>query len=300
MIESTINSGVIMKRRMFIKSGLQAAGALSLVSFPYHLFAGEVKKYAQDIVTLGNTGIKTSRLAMGTGTNGWKGSSSQTRQLGIKGLADMLHFAYDNGVIFWDSADQYGSHPHLKEALKTLPREKIVIMTKTRAATEKEMRDDLDRFRQEIGTDYLDIVLLHCMEEAEWPLNKRACMDVLSEAREDGIVKAHGVSCHTLPALEAAAASDWVQVDLARFNPAGVSMDADPRTVAGVLRTMKEKGKGIIGMKVFGVGKLTDRLDECLQYHLAHDFIDSFTIGQESPEQFTDLLTRIPEASVRG
>ena len=289
-----------MKRRAFLKTSLQAAGALSLSSFPYQLFAGETKKYAQDIVKLGNTGIETSRLAMGTGTHGWNGSSNQTRQLGIKGLSDMLHFAYDNGVFFWDSADQYGSHPHLKEALKKLPREKVIILTKTRATTEKEMQDDLDRFRKEIGTDYLDIVLLHAIESADWPENKKEVMEVLSLAHEDGIVRAHGVSCHSLPALQAAAASDWVQVDLVRFNPASIAMDADPETVAGILKTMKKQGKGIIGMKVFGAGKLIDKRDECLQYHMAHDFIDSFTIGQETPAQFKDLLTRIPEASVRG
>lgn len=289
-----------MRRRDFIKASLQTAGLLSVSSFPYHLLAGDTKKYAQDIVKLGNTGIETSRLAMGTGTHGWNGSSNQTRQLGIKGLADMLHFAYDNGVIFWDSADQYGSHPHLKEALKKIPREKITILTKTRATTEKEMQDDLDRFRKEIGTDYLDIVLLHALKSGKWPEEKKAVRDVLSIAREDGIVKAHGVSCHSLPALQAAAESDWVQVDLVRFNPAKIAMDADPKTVAGVLRTMKKQGKGIIGMKVFGAGKLVDKKDECLQYHLGHDFIDNFTIGQENPEQFTDLLKRIPEASVRG
>jgi aryl-alcohol dehydrogenase-like predicted oxidoreductase len=289
-----------MKRRTFIKAGLQTAGILSLASFPYHLFAQEIKKHAQDLVPLGSTGLKTTRLAMGTGTGGWGGSSNQTRKMGIKGLSDFLHYAYDNGVLFWDSADQYGSHPHLKEALKRIPREKIVIMTKTRATDEDEMRDDLDRFRREIGTDYIDIILLHNMQNGNWPEIKKPAMDVLSRAREDGIIKVHGVSCHTLSALKKAAETDWVQVDLVRFNPTGASMDADPETVAGVIRRMKEKGKGIIGMKVLGAGKLSGRVDECLQYQLAHDFIDSFTVGQENTEQFDDLLKRIPEASVRG
>jgi aryl-alcohol dehydrogenase-like predicted oxidoreductase len=289
-----------MKRREFIKHSLKAAGALSLTQFPYHLFAGQTKKYAHDVVALGNTGIKTSRLAMGTGSWGWGGSSNQTRNLGVKGLADLLQMAYDNGVIFWDSADRYGSHPHLKEALKYLPREKVVILTKTKATTEQEMKDDLDRFRQEIGTDYLDVVLLHLMENPKWDEIKEPAMNVLSKAREDGIIKAHGVSCHTLSALKTAADSDWVQVDMVRFNPAGMRMDAEPETVAEVIKKMKEKGKGIIGMKVLGAGGLTDRIDECLQYQLAHDFIDSFTIGQENATEFQDLVKRMPEASVRG
>jgi len=251
-------------------------------------------------VSLGNTGIKTSRLAMGTGSWGWGGSSFQTRELGIKGLADLLRHAYDNGVIFWDSADQYGSHPHLKEALKYIPREKVVILTKTRATSEAEMKSDLDRFRQELGTDYIDIVLLHKMENPGWDKIKKPAMDVLSRAREDGIVKTHGVSCHTLSALKTAADSDWVQVDLVRFNPTGARMDADPETVVPVIQKMKKQGKGIIGMKVLGAGSLTDRVDKCLQYQLGHDFIDAFTIGQTSSTEFNDLVKRIPDASVRA
>jgi aryl-alcohol dehydrogenase-like predicted oxidoreductase len=289
-----------MKRREFIKSGVLTAGAVSLINFPYHLFAGQTKKFAHDLVPLGNTGIKTTRLAMGTGSWGWGGSSNQTRKLGIKGLSDLLHYAYDNGVMFWDGADQYGSHPHLKEALKRLPREKIVILTKTRATTEEEMKSDLDRFRKELGTDYIDIMLLHNMQNPQWPEYKKPAMEIISRAWEDGIIKTHGVSCHTLSALETAEKSDWVQVDLVRFNPTGTRMDADPATVASVLKRMKTKGKGIIGMKVLGAGSLSDHVDECLQYQLAHDFIDSFTIGQESVQEFDDLLKRIPEASVRG
>ena len=289
-----------MKRRVFIKTSLKTAGVLAVTPFPYHLFAGDKKKYAYDLVQLGNTGIKTSRLAMGTGSWGWGGSSNQTRNLGIKGLSDLLRYGYDNGVIFWDSADQYGSHPHLKEALKHIPREKVVILTKTRATTEEEMKDDLDRFRREIGTDYMDIMLLHNMQDPRWPEIKKGAMNILSMTKENGIIKAHGVSCHTLSALKAAAESDWVDVDLVRFNPAGVRMDADPATVAEVIKKMKKQGKGIIGMKVLGAGQLADKVDECLQYQLAHDFIDSFTIGQESKTQFDDLLKRIPPASVRG
>ena len=289
-----------MKRRSFLRHSLAAAGAVSLSPFPYHQFVSDKKKYATDVVTLGNTGIKLTRLAMGTGTRGINGASNQTRKLGIKGLGDFLHYTYDNGIMFWDSADQYGTHPHLKEALKYVPREKVVILTKTHATTEKEMKADLDRFRKEIGTDYLDIVLLHNMQRVDWPEHKKAAMEVLGQAREDGIIRAHGVSCHTLHALKAAADSDWVQVDLARFNPAGARMDADMPTVREVLKKMKAKGKGIIGMKVLGAGSLADRVDECLQFQLGSEFIDCFTIGQESVEEHLDLTKRIPEASVRG
>jgi 1-deoxyxylulose-5-phosphate synthase len=290
----------MMNRRDFILKTITAAGVAALDPFPYHLLAGDVKKYATDKIKLGNTGITVSRLAMGTGTNGVGQSSNQTRQLGVKGLGELLHAAYDNGVFFFDTADQYGSHPHVKEALKYVPREKVVILTKTHAATEKEMKEDLDRFRQELGTDYLDIVLLHCMMEKDWPTSKKGAMDVLSQSRESGIIKAHGVSCHTFGALQAAAASDWVQVDLARINPAGKVMDASVPKVVEVLKNMKTKGKAIIGMKIFAAGGMLNRMDESLQYALSQDFVDCFTIGQDSQAQMKDLLTRIPAASTRG
>ena len=155
-------------------------------------------------------------------------------------------------------------------------------MTKTHASTEKEMWADLDRFRKEIGTDMLDIVLLHCMMSADWPKEKAGAMAVLSEAKAKGIIRAHGVSCHDFGALKAAAASDWVEVDLARLNPAGVIMDATVEEVLPVLADMKRKGKGIIGMKILGAGRLRDRIDDALQYALASPVLDCFTIGAEN------------------
>ena len=244
--------------------------------------------------------VEVSRMAQGSGTNGVGGSSNQTRKLGLKGLADLMQAAYDQGITLWDSADQYGTHPHLKEALKRVPREKVALLTKTHASTEKEARADLDRFRRELNTDYLDILLLHCMMDGGWPEHKKGAMNVIAEAREKGIVRTHGVSCHTLDALKVAARTPWVQVDLARINPAGVAMDADPKTVIAVLREMKAAGKGVIGMKILGAGRLRNRMDECLQHALALDCVDCFTIGAEGRDEMLDLVKKIPAASMRG
>lgn len=289
-----------MKRRHFLKAGAAAAGTLLFDAFPYHAFAGTTKKYASDRVMLGNTGIEVSRLAMGTGTSGYGGSSNQSRKLGLKGLSNLLRTGYDNGVFFWESADQYGTHPHFKEALKGVDREKVVLLTKTHARTANEMKADLDRYRKEMGTDQIEIVLLHALTDPDWNKNRRGAMDYLERAREEGIIKAHGVSCHSLGALQTAAAEPWVQVDLARMNPAGVRMDAEVPVVLKVLQDMKAKGKGIIGMKILGAGHFRDKVDEALQYALAQDYMDCFTIGSENIDEFKDLTKRIPAASVRG
>jgi len=188
----------------------------------------------------------------------------------------------------------------LKEALKKIDRDRVVILTKTTSKTYRDVKNDLDRFRREIGTDYLDMVLLHAVTDPEWNTNMAGAMEALSEAKDEGIIRARGISCHSLGALKTAADEPWVDVDLARYNPAGVSMDADVPTVRQVLSRMKENGKAIIGMKVYGAGRLVHKKDECLEFHTGASFIDSFTLGIENYEQLKDIQKRLPEASVRA
>ena len=248
---------------------------------------------ANDTATVGRTGIKTSRLAMGTGTVGFGGRSHQTA-LGVDGLSRLLLNGYHNsGLLFVDAADAYGSHPHVAQALKHLDRSKVTVLTKSWSRDAEGMRADLARFRKELGTDYLDVVLMHCVTEGDWTTRNRGAMDVLSEAKQKGIIRAHGCSCHSIEALRAAAKSPWVEVDLARVNPVGAHMDADPDTVISVLREMKEAGKGIIGMKILGQGALRDRPDDALRFALGLGVLDAFTIGAESIAEQNDLVKRI-------
>jgi len=286
-----------MRRREFIA---RTAGGLGAAWLGSKSWAGAVPlsgpNSAADTVVLGQTGIHTSRLAMGTGTVGTGHHSHQTA-LGIQGLADLLLQGYDQGLRFFDSADSYGSHPHVAQALKSVPRDKITLLTKSWARDPAAMRADLERFRQELNTDYLDIVLMHCLEEADWTTKYRGVMDVLSEAQEKGIIRAHGCSCHTLEALRAAAKSPWVQVDFARINPIGSHMDGDPETVVSVLREMKAAGKAVVGMKILGQGDMRDRVDEALKYALGLGVLDAFTIGAESRPEQLDLIRRIATLS---
>ena len=288
-----------MRRREFLVRSATAAGAVWLSSTSILKSLAEQtlpKKFAAtDTVTLGSTGIKTSRLAMGTGTVGFDHHSHQTA-LGVKGLSDLLLNGYDNGLHFFDAADSYGSHPHVAEALKQVKRDKITLLTKSWARDAAGMRADLDRFRRELGTDYLDICLMHCVTEADWTDRFRGAMDVLSEAKQKGIIRTHGCSCHSIEALRAAAKSPWVEIDLARVNPIGSHMDADPATVVGVLKQMKASGKAVVGMKILGQGDLSNRQDEAIKYALSLGILDAFTIGAESKQQQEDLMRRIAAA----
>jgi aryl-alcohol dehydrogenase-like predicted oxidoreductase len=288
-----------MHRREFLIRSATGFGAAWLT--PKQLFGalatqpplGEFS--ASDAVTLGSTGIKTSRLAMGTGTVGSGHHSNQTA-LGVKGLSELLLNGYDRGLRFFDAADSYGSHPHVAEALKHVPRDKVTVLTKTWARDVGSARADLDRFRRELGVDYLDICLMHCVTEGDWTERFKGVMDVLSEAKQKGVIRAHGCSCHSIEALRAAAKSPWVEVDLARINPIGSHMDADPETVVGVLKEMKAAGKAVIGMKILGQGDLRNRQSEALRYALSLGVLDAFTIGAESRAEQEDLIRRVAAA----
>ncbi len=289
-----------MKRRDFIHRTACAAGAAwvrtaAFARRPFALPALSRKFSAADTVALGKTGIQTSRLAMGTGTVG-SGHHSHQTALGLKGLSDLLLNGYDHGLRFFDSADSYGSHPHVAEALKHVPRDRVTVLTKTWARDAASARADLDRFRRELGTDYLDVCLMHCLTEADWTERYKGVMDVLSEAKQKGIIRVHGCSCHNIEALRAAAKSPWVDIDLVRINPIGASMDAAPDTVVSVIRQMRAAGKGIVGMKILGQGDLRHRQDEALNFALGLTLLDAFTIGAESQAEQEDLIRRIAAA----
>lgn len=231
-------------------------------------------------VPLGRTGILAPRLSLGTGTYGWGNSSAQTR-LGFRECVRLLLTSYDHGVTWFDCADQYGSHPHVREALKSLDREKVVITTKTVARSGEQAKGDVQRFLKEIGTDYIDIVLIHCVIDANWPTILRPVMEALSEAKERGFVKAVGVSCHSLSALKAASSHPWVDVILARLNYNGMHMDGKPEDVLPVLETAIRNGKGVYAMKVFGQGGLSRSPEEAIRF-VFNSGIPAATIGMLS------------------
>jgi predicted aldo/keto reductase-like oxidoreductase len=220
------------------------------------------------------------------------------RKLGAEGLADLFREAFDNGVFFWDTADGYGSHDAIKVALKKMPREKITIMTKADSRTVDEIKGDLERFRQEMGTDYIDIVLLHARSAPKWDELDKGLMDVLSEAKQKKLVRSVGISCHSIPAMQVALQSKWLEVFLAPINFSGDRMDGPIDTVLSLMGQMKAAGKGVLGMKILGEGALRDRVDEALRFTLTKDVVNAFTIGIESKAEFKDLLERIPKASV--
>jgi aryl-alcohol dehydrogenase-like predicted oxidoreductase len=256
------------------------------------------------IITLGKTGIKTTFLGMGTGFNGGNRTSAITRA----GNAEtMIRYAFDKGIRFFDCADTYGTHPYFFNALKEVPREKYTLSSKiwmTRGGIPEPERPDanivVDRFRKELNTDYLDLVQIHCMTSATWTDEQKKQMDILETLKAKGIIRAHGVSVHSLQALEAAADSSWVDVIHVRINPFGASMDSkDPEQVVPVIKKLHDSGKGVIGMKLIGNGSFSndsEKVDQSLKYVLGLGTVDMVIIGFEKPEQIDNYIFRIENA----
>jgi aryl-alcohol dehydrogenase-like predicted oxidoreductase len=252
-------------------------------------------------VTLGKPGIKTTLLGMGTGYSGYNRSSNITRA----GVAEsLIKTAYEKGIRYFDCADSYGTHPFTKAALSGIPRENYVLGTKM-WITEGGIPENekgfpevvIDRFRRELNTDYLDLVQLHCMTEGDWTVKYRRHMDELENLKAKKVIKAHGVSVHSFEALEAAAASPWVDVVHVRINPFTESMDKkDASLVVPVIEKFHKAGKGVIGMKLIGGGRLRDdtaKIDESLRFVLGLGTVDLLIVGFEKPEHIDDYIRRI-------
>jgi aryl-alcohol dehydrogenase-like predicted oxidoreductase len=249
-------------------------------------------------VTLGKTGVQVSLVGMGTGSVGTGQASNQTK-LGVKGFTKVVRHALDQGVTFFDVADQYGSHVYLREALKGVPRDQYVIQTKTHATDAITTRDHLNRYRLELGVDYIDIVLLHCMTKDGWTHDHTGAMEYLAQAKDEKLIRAHGTSNHGMDPLRHSAKTPFVEVNLARINPKGLIMDdKKPDEVASVLEEMHNAGKGVIGMKILGEGRITtpEGKDESLRYVLGLGSVDSFIIGFETTDQVDDILKRTADA----
>ena len=160
------------------------------------------------------------------------------------------------------------------------------------------MKADVERFLAELGTDHLDGVLLHAVTNTTWTTALAGAMDYLEEAKMKGLVRAHGISCHSIGALRLAARTPWVDFEFARIDPAQIEMDADPATVISVLREMKAAGKGIVGMKILGVGALARTMDAAIKHAVGLDCIDAMTIGFTSMAQLTQVTGKIEQFGV--
>jgi len=296
-------------RREFLHTTLAGAG-LCLAARPtlstVRSATGAAVKSATDLVAVGRTGLKVSFLAQGTGFNGSARSSDHTR-MGKDSFDRLLRHSLDQGVSFIDMADLYGTHPFVKETIKGMPRDKLVLLSKIWPRKESwvtpsgNSTEEVNRFRKELAVERVDIVLLHCMVNGRWAQEYEGMRDGLSKLKDQGAVGAVGVSCHNHDALKIAAAHPWVDVIFARINHKGGSDYACDDTVEAVsqtLRMARANGKFVVGMKIFGAGKLVadDDKDASLRYVTGEQLVDAMTIGMLKTGEVDDTVARLNRA----
>lgn len=303
-----------LTRRQFIRGAAATAGIV--FSAQPSLFSAQAKKTATDQVTLGKTGIKLSRLGIGTGTV----SGSVQRGLGHEKFNELIRYAFDRGITYIDTGESYQTHPWVREAIKGLPREKLYIQSKMLHmgsfpgrggfGPEAPALERLDRFRKELNVDYIDTVLIHCQIDANWEEHSKSLMDGLEEAKQKNLIRAHGVSCHSLPALKKAAQLDWVDVNLVRVNPQGVNIDTPELSVftasnethvpavVDQLKVMRKNGHGVIGMKLIGQGEFRNIEDrrKSLRWVMRNDLVDAVVLGMKSKEEIDEAIANINHA----
>lgn len=288
-----------INRREFLKT---SAAALSMGLVARALPAAPART-ATDQVTLGRSGVRLSRLGIGTGSNG----GQVQRDLGQDAFTRLVHAAYERGVTYIDTAHNYQTHGMVREAIKGLPREKLYIQTKMpwdRPEFTDRPLEHLDRFRRELGVDYIDSLLIHCTTKSTWPTDLRPMQDAFAEAQSRGHIRLKGVSCHGLPALRAAATHDWVDVHLARINAQGHHMDgangtwSEPGDRDASMReiaTMHARKHGVIGMKLVGNGDFTDPADrdKAMRFALTCGCVDAVVVGVSSIAQLDETIARM-------
>ena len=283
-----------LSRRNFLKAGV-AAGAL----------AGGLQLKAEgaaatDMVTLGRSGIKVTRLALGTGS--FSGRIQQ--QLGQEGLTRLVHHAYDRGIRFFETAESYGaSQQMLGVALKGIPRESYTLMSKVTTSNGVDPAAKLDELRKNSDTEYFDIMLLHYEHTGTWVADTAKWQDAILEAEQKKTIKSRGVSVHGLPALRLVPGNEWLQIAMIRMNHKGTIMDAEqydtrgPGDVDEVVRhvkQVKQEGMGVISMKLIGEGRFDheDR-QKAMRFAFRNAGVDSVTVGYKNTAEIDEAIDNL-------
>jgi aryl-alcohol dehydrogenase-like predicted oxidoreductase len=280
-------------RRSFLKTGLAAGVA---ASFPLRAARGS----ATDWVTLGKSGVKVTRLALGTGTR----SGQVQRELGQEGFTKLVRYAYDRGIRFFETAESYGQmHQMLGVALKGIPRDSYRLMSKVTTHDGVNPQEKIDELRKLANTDYFDILLLHWQHTDTWPTDSARWQDGISEAQAKKIVLGHGASVHGLPALRRFPGNKWLDIAMIRMNHKGTIMDAEdynsgsgnvPEVVQHV-HEVRQQGMGVISMKLVGEGRFTDREDRkaAMRFAFQNAGVDAVTVGYKSTAEIDEAIENL-------
>jgi aryl-alcohol dehydrogenase-like predicted oxidoreductase len=284
-------------RRDFLKTGLAAAVLAGARSLPL----AAARETATDWVTLGKSDVKVTRLAFGTGTMGGR----VQRELGQDQFTKLVRYAYDRGIRFFETAESYGDmHRMLGIALNGIPRDSYRLMSKVTTSVGVDPIQKIDELRQLAQTDYFDIMLLHWQHTPTWPRDSVRWQDGISEAQARQTVVGCGASVHGLPALRQCPGDKWLQVAMIRMNHKGVHMDApdydthdlgNVREVTTRVEQVRQKGMGVVSMKLVGEGAFTTREDRqaSLRYAFKAAGVDCVTLGFKNTAEIDEAIENV-------
>ncbi len=289
-------------RRDFLKTGLAAASFAGAAALPLKA----ANDAATDWVTLGNSDVKVTRLAFGTGSF----SGQVQRDLGQEQFTTLVRYAYDRGIRFFETAESYHEmHKMLGVALKGIPRDSYRLMSKVTTREGVDPQQKIDELRKLANTDYFDIMLLHWQHVGSWPTDSRRWQEGIEEAQVKKAVIARGASVHGLPALRQVPETKWLEVAMIRMNHKGVAMDAEDYNTAGLgnvdevvtrVKQARQDGMGVISMKLVGEGKFTRREDRqaSMKFAFQHAGVNSVTVGYKNKAEIDEAIENLNLALV--
>jgi aryl-alcohol dehydrogenase-like predicted oxidoreductase len=284
-------------RRNFLKTGLAAGVLAGTGTLPLRAARGS----ATDLVTLGKSNVKVTRLAFGTGSNGGR----VQRELGQDAFTRLVRHAYDQGIRFFETAESYGEmHKMLGIALKGVPRDTYKLMSKVTTRDGVNPQEKFDELRRLVNSEYFDIMLLHYQHTATWPEDTARWQDGILEAGSKKVILSHGASVHGLPALRQMPGNKWLEVAMIRMNHNGTKMDAeqfntngpgDVDQVVSHVKQVRKQGMGVISMKLAGEGQFTSRDDRqaALRFAFNHAGVDCVTIGYKNTAEVDEAIENL-------
>ena len=272
-----------LSRREFLKASLAVGTMSSVGTLP--LRAAPSK--ATDAVTLGKSGMQVTRLAFGTGSDNGHIQSA----LGQQEFTRLIHYAYDRGIRFFETAESYSTPAMLGEALKGIPRESYQLMNKVTTDEGVDPRERFDEMLRISQAEYFDIMLLHWQHSDDWVAKTARWQDGILEAQAKKLILVRGASVHGLPALRLMPGNKWLEVALVRINHNGTYMDGPnwkddncPSCVSEVvqhIKQLKKESMGVIGMKLVGAGAFTRHEDRqaAVRFAFKNAGVDCVTVG---------------------
>ncbi len=284
-------------RREFIKTSIAAGTVVSVGTPPLHASLPT----ATDSVTLGKCGLKVSRLAFGTGTNNGEVQAA----LGQQEFSRLVHYAYDRGIRFFETAEAYATPAMLGEALKPFPRESYQLMTKVTTDPGVDPQKRFDDMRRTSQTEYFDIMLLHWQHTADWVSETKRWQDGVLHAQSKKLITARGASVHGLPALRQMPGNDWLEIAMIRMNHKGTLMDGptyaydnnpnDVSEVVGHVKQVHSQGMGVISMKLVGAGAFTRREDRqaAMRFAFRNAGVDAVTVGFKNTQEIDEAINNL-------